>query len=644
MLLILGDKKMARKILLSFLTCFYSISLFSQRITSANYLPLVEKQSNQIIISIKPQKAKGSYFLYYRTEGMKNFQVRKMQTDSSGVLCHRIFTENLYGKNMEYFIVEKKENGTESTSLTHTIANFTQKESPDIYFQTNESPTPQSQKREPILNVNGSLSTSTKLSDNSENPGQNYTANGNLRIFKNISKNDYQFDFDTNFVHIDPRNQETESRINLSSMMLRFKKGEMQVEVGDISVNETEFTTSYLNRRGLRFEMNGKSLYLNSFFANSQQKTGFDGYGIPASNAGIFGAAAGINFKNSIKIRGMFMTGKDNLNSKTIISNENPFREGEIVSFWGEMNMLKNSLQLTGEISSSNYGSAQQKEDIQKESDTAWKTGIKYNKGILSFATDYENIGNRFNSIANLFLQNDREGLNGNIGINIKTFSWNISYLDKKNYAHSLLQDMLHEKRIGTILNWGIGSHFRIGADVSRDNLDYNSTTGLQTATSDMNTYNYTASLGYMAGSNGININIGKIESIHFTSNLNASLALNLRFGQFMSLNPTLSYQSNKNLNDDSTMTIYNFFLNSEITFIPQYFTLTVSTSYMNNESAGNTSTTWSVGGNLNFFMAEIFKNKIRPSLSIKSLFQGAKYGGSEANSAIFSLQADIAF
>jgi len=488
------------------------------------------------------------------------------------------------------------------------------------------------------------LSTSTKIADNSENPGQNYTANGNLRIFKNISKNDYQIDFDTNFAHMDPYNQEVENRINLSSMMLRVKKGEMQMEVGDVSVNETEFTTSYLNRRGLHFQMNGKNLYLNSFYTNSQQKTGFDGYGIPSSNSGIFGAVAGLNLKNIMKIRGMFMTGKDSLDSKTIFSNENPFREGEIFSLWGEMNVLKNRLQVSGEISSSNFGSAQEIEELQKESDTAWKAGIKFNQGILSFSTDYEEIGNHFNSIANLFLQNDREGLSSSLGLNIKTFSWNVSYLDKKNYMHNPLQDMLHQKRAGTSLNWGIGNHFRIGGEVSRDNLDYDSSTGLQTSSSDMNTYNYSASLGYMAGSNGININLGKTESVNYTSNLNASLSLNLRFGQFMSLNPTLSYQSNETFSDGSTSTIYNFYLSSEITFIPQYFTLTLSASYMNNEGAASESNNWTAGANLNFFAAKIFKDKIRPSLSIKSLFQGAKYGNIETNSAIFSLQADIAF
>ena len=619
-------------------------TVFSQGLPRVNYLPRVEKQPDQVIIRIVPPMARGAYFIHYRTEGMEEYQVRKMQADSSGAFAYRIPVQNLYGKNIEYYVVEKRADGSSVVSLTHTVADFTRKDSPAIYFQDQSSPGAPKRKLEMPLNVNASLSTSTKLKDNSEFPGQNYTANGNLRLYKNIVDNEYQFDFDTNFTHIDPRNEEIEKRINLSSMMIRFKKGDMQFEAGDVSVNGTEFTTSYLNRRGLRFEYAGKTLYLHSFYTNSQQKTGFDGFGIPDTDAGIFGAVAGVNLKDMLKVRGMFMSGKDNLDSKTVSYSENPYRQGDMLSLWSELSLLQNSLQIAGEISSSKYGAAAVEEDLEKESDTAWKAGLRYNRGILSFTADYEDIGDRFNSIANLFLQNDREGLNTNLGLNIKTFSWNVSYVDKKNYMHSLIQDMLHQKRIGTTFNWGIGTHFRIGADVSRDNLDYDSSTGLQTSSSDMNTNSYSASFGYMAGSTGINLNVGRIESVNFTSNLNASLGFNLRFGQFMSLNPTISYQENKTLLDGSKSTIYNVYLNSEITFIPQYFTMTLSASYMNNESPFSTSYNWTAGCNLNFFAAKIFKDKIRPSLSLKSAFQGAKYGDVKSDSAVFHLQADIAF
>jgi hypothetical protein len=637
--------KMVKKLLFIAASCWLVQPVFSQSLQRINYLPRVEMRQNQVVIRITPPPGRGTYFINYRTEGMNGFQVRKMQAEPSGAFSCLIPTANLYGKSIEYFVAEQKGDGMHPVSLTHTVAGFTQNESPEIYFQSDNPAAVPAHKRDPLFNVNASLSTSTKL-DESNDSGyyqQNYTANGNLRIFRNISKNDYQLDFDTNFVHIDPY-EKIENRINLSSMMIRFKKGNMQFEAGDVAVNQTEFTTSYLNRRGLRFELNGKSLYLNSFYTNSQQKTGFDGYGIPDSGAGIFGAVAGINLKNTAKVRGMFMTGKDNLDSKTVSYNENPFRQGDIFSLWGELNLLKSRLQIAGEISSSSYGAAAAENDLKKESDTAWKAGLKYNQGIFSLGADYEAIGNRFNSIANLFLQNDREGLSTNLGLNIKTFSWNINYIDKKNYLHSLVQDMLHQKRAGTTFNWGIGSHFRIGADLSRDNLDYDSSTGLQTSSSDMNTNSYSASFGYMAGSNGVTINVGKTESVRFTSNLNASLALNLRFGSFMSLNPTLSYQENETLSDGSKSTIYNVYLNSEITFIPQYLTLTFSASYMNNESSLSTSYNWTAGCNLNFFAAKIFKDKIRPSLSLKSMFQGAKYGEIKTDASIFNLQADIAF
>jgi hypothetical protein len=635
---------MAKKILMPIIFYLISIAVFSKAFQRANYLPQVKKQPTQVVIKLRPLRGNGVYFIHYRTDGMKNFQIRKMQAAPGGIVSHCIFTENLYGRNIEYFVVEEKADGSRSVSLTHTVTNFTQKESPEIYFQNNDAPVSQGRKWEAPVNVNASLSTATKLSDNSENPGQNYTANGNLRLYKNIVKNNYQLDFDTNFTHIDPRNEEIEKRINLSGMIIRFKKGAMQWEAGDVAVNETEFTTSYLNRRGLRFEISGESLYLNSFYTNSQQKTGFDGFGIPDAKAGIFGAVAGVNLKNTLKLRGMFMTGKDNLDSKTIYSNDNPYRAGDMFSLWGELNLFKNRMQLSGEISSSNYGSAQKEADIQKESDTAWKAGIKYNQGILSFNADYEEIGDQFNSIANLFLQNDREGLSTNLGLNIKTFSMNLSYIDKKTCIHDPNQDMLHQKRAGTTLNWGIGNHLRIGADLSQDNLDYDSSTGLQTSSSDMNTYNFSASFGYMAGANGLNLNLGKTESVNFTSNLNASLALNLRFGQFMTLNPTLGYQENENLGDGSKSTVYNFYLNSEITLIPNYFSLTLSASYMNNESEYSTSSSWSANANLNFFAAKIFKDKVRPSIALKSQFQGTKYGDIQTDSAIFWLQADIAF
>ncbi len=78
------------------------------------------------------------------------------------------------------------------------------------------------------------------------------------------------------------------------------------------------------------------------------------------------------------------------------------------------------------------------------------------------------------------------------------------------------------------------------------------------TGSEDMDTIRYAGTLGYVSGSNSLIFKLGKTESKTFTSNIDGSVALNLRFGNFLSLNPTLSYQSTENFADDSTSKIYN--------------------------------------------------------------------------------------
>ena len=157
-----------------------------------------------------------------------------------------------------------------------------------------------------------------------------------------------------------------------------------------------------------------------------------------------------------------------------------------------------------------------------------------------------------------------------------------------------------------------------------------------------MNTVNYTSTLGYMQGSNGVTLTLGKTESQTFTSNLSGSVALNLRFGQIFSLSPSYSYQNNKNLTDNSTSKIQNVYFNSELAFIPQLFTLTVSASYMINDNQGSRSTNGSVNANLNFYAAKLFKNKIQPALALKFKYQMSKYGETETDAAALFLQLDI--
>lgn len=645
---------MSRKVLYLLIIFFLSgfLVLQSGTLNFSNYLPKVTKKADEVIFSIDTFGTKKDIYFYYRVPGIKNFQVRKMKIDRHGRVYYQLSTKNLYGKKIEYFIMEKGGNHADALSPVFTLKDFTDKDSPEVYFQEVTAPpgTGSEKQREPFIKMNASGSLASQLHDNAEFPGEKFTASGNMRLYRNIydEKDDSEFDFDSTFTYTN-QPLDTESKVNLSNMKIRFRKGKHKFEAGDVSVTHTEFSTSYLTRRGMFYEMTGKALYLSSFYTNSQQKTGFDGFGFPPSDANIFGAVAGFNmgpeYTPIFKLRGMFMAGQDNLDSKTLVSSEDAFREGSMISVLAEANLFKSYLNLKGEYAQSNFGKAADKESIEKKKDEAWSAELGFNYGVFSARADYKKLGSDFNSIANLFLQNAREGLNSSIGLNIKSFSLSVNYTDQKTNFNDPLQPILRTRTLGTNLSWLIANHLQIGAEFGTNNLDYDQSTGLQTGGTDMDTINYAGTLGYIAGYNSFTIRLGRSESRTFTSNIDGSLALNLKFGNFLTLNPTLSYQSNKNLTDDSTANIYNLYLNSELSFVPQIFTLTLAGAYSKTDnSLMEDSSTLSADANLNFYMAKIFKDKVQPVLSVKGRYQESKYGSISSSSTALYLQFDFSF
>lgn len=612
----------------------------------SGYLPRVEKAANQITINIDSAAASKEFYIYYRIKGIKNFQVRKMKRDDYGHAYYQLSTDILFGSDLEYFIVEDRSALSDTMTPVFTITGITDKESPDIYFLDagQEGGGEESGPKDPLFfRIGASLSATGKLHDNADPPGEDFDANANLRIYKNIYKEKYQFDFDSNFTYTHNAGEE-EEKINLSNMSIKYVRGTHTIEAGDLSVNGTDFTISSLSRRGVHYQMDGKNLYLSSFFTNSQQKTGFDGFGIPPSSAYLFGATAGFNLGSTLKVRGMFMTGKDNQDSKTLVTVEDAFREGDLYSLWGEFSLFQSKLVLKGEFSRSSFGKAQEEDNVEKESDTAWRAGASFNHGIFSASGDYKKVGGDFSSIANLFLENDWEGLTTMAGIAYQSFSLNVSYTDRKTNITSTVQPMLRTKNIMAMANWLIANHIQVGAEFGLDNLDYDKSSGMMTGTDDMDTIKYAGTLGYIAGANGITLKLGKTESKSFTSNIDAAVALNLKFGNILSLNPTLSYQSTENFTDNSTSKVYNVFLNSELTIIQELFSFSFTGSWTKNDNTFMDSTMLSLGGNANLNLTKLFNNKIQPTLSLRGKYEEYKNGDTENDNVSLYLQADVSF
>ena len=627
--------------------------LHSNTLAFSNFLPKVVKQDDGVIIRIDTVNDRKDFYLYYRIPGLKKFQVRKMKKDKNGKIYYRLSTKNIYGKKIEYFFLEQGSSPGNTMSPVFTLNNFTKKSSPEIYFMNAAAITEPGEEEEKnfSIKIEPSLSTGPRLYDNSENPdeAEKIDTGINMRIYGDIhdEKDSLGVDFDSTFTYLN-NPSDTESKVSLSSMMVMFKKGSHKFAAGDLSIFNTEFTTSNLNRRGLFYELDGKNLYLSSFFTDSQQKIGFGGFGLPASEAGIFGATAGFNILAEqipvLKLRGSFLVGKDNLESKTMVLLEEVPRQGSMFSAWGEFNLFEEHVVFRGEYARSDVSEAAVISSTEKKKNEALGGEININFGAVYAGVDYQKVEADFNSIANLLLQNDRKGLNSNIGINVEFFSLDVNYSDEKTSLSSTIYPMLHTRTLNANLSLSLSSHLRVGANIGTNNLDYDESTGMQYGGSDMDTHNYSANFDYMSGANMVSLKFGKTESDTFTSNIDGSAALNLGFGDQLTLNSSLSYQENTNLLDESISKIYNIFLYAEISFVPQVFTLSMSGSLSKNKNSLNDDSSYFSGtAGLNFYMSKIFKSKIQPVLSFKGRYRRVQYGAApiEKNAAFF-LQFDL--
>jgi hypothetical protein len=617
----------------------------------SGYLPSVEKKNHAVVIKINTIENQKDFYIHYKTKGLEVFQVRKMKTDEQGNLYYQLSTDNLYGKTIEYFIARTDRIASDSILPVFTITGFTNKGSPEVYFSGSGQGSREGKgsKLKFPLRLSADLSASSRVyddwepaedkvdasqvDDDSESTEDRFDATGDIRLNSPFTGNKTQFGVDAGMTYTH-HPEETESRFNLTSMKVKFKARNHLFTAGDLSINGTEFTLGSWNRRGLRYKLEGKGLNLGLFFTNAQQKEGFEGVGIPSLDANILGAEAGFSIGSLVDVCGMFLTGKDNLKSITMenLDKEVSNREGNVYSIWGEMRLFKNKLALNGEFARSNFGSGADNDSIEKKNDNAWRSGVNFTHRFLQVSAEYKKVGREFDSIGNLFFFNGLKGLNTNVSIDIKTFSFDLDYRDEKSNMTNNGQSKLHYKEISTNFSWIIANHVRVGGELLLNNEDYEESTECE----DMNTFEYSACLGYIAGPNSIEVELGKGGGSNSDSIFKSSVGIILNMGRFLYLSPNFSYLSTKYFTIENTSKIshvsheYNAYIEGQVNFIPRYFYLTLLGSWFKEVNTNVDNTFLSAEGILSFNMSWLFKGKIQPTLSLRVNYLEGKNSNNE--------------
>jgi len=559
--------------------------------------------------------------IFFRYEGLSEFQVRNMDDAGEAGFVHMMDTGEISGLAFEYFLAAK---------VQSDIISFPSS-APDIPLKvtgTSAAPMPEiPQSLTPPQQVKEEFRLPVSLSGSSEKTlmesktlGQDIaypiSANGNLRIFRSSQFNTVSISLDSNLPFtLNPA--EGSPPINLSNLMLAVSLPRHTFRAGDINVNESEYSINAGGRRGVEYIFNNQKLYFHLYDVSSQQPQGLRGFGIPNAAMSLLGGTIGVTVvPNVFSIKAIYVTGKDDPTQagNTGFSSFIQGREGTVIAIAQDASLFENKMTIRSEYAHSQHRT------LDTEAETvggnAWNVRSDLALGFLNLGAGYKFIGKEFNPIGHQYFAKDRQGFAFNADLNLGKVTINGLWTSEGNNVESdsdAPQSDTSDQSVG--LTW-------IPAGVVSFNLRYRrgrqeaSQLAWQSALQMSLTQEYAAGMNLQFGALG-NLSVS-VSSMDQTSesdpaagqrNFMVNVGAGFRAGEILSLNPTFSLSIAKNLATLNSTTSYNSQVFAEISFYPKVASLSVVGGFARQElSPTITNDQWNVTGNLNIYLQELIK------------------------------------
>jgi len=186
------------------------------------------------------------------------------------------------------------------------------------------------------------------------------------------------------------------------------------VQVGDLVVQESEFSVGGMGRRGFGYRYDDSRHQAHLFAVNTVQLPGFRGLAWPVRGTELFGGSYGTQWREgTVKAKLVFLTGTDDpasaLNAASMPFLSTP-RAGTTVALTSEAALLDQRLSLAGE-----YARARTDRNLEDEvgalEDQAWRIGGAWTVPTYSVRASYRHIGRDFNTLGLPVLAGDRRGV-----------------------------------------------------------------------------------------------------------------------------------------------------------------------------------------------------------------------------------------
>ena len=256
---------------------------------------------------------------------------------------------------------------------------------------------------------------------------------GNLGSNSKIKDKEWEFTFNTNVRYLDqnlPVMMPMQKGFEVANWVFNssYAKDNLRLKasIGDVQVNETQYTANGLARKGGVFSFQYDTVQLSTFSVQSQQFYGLKGIGIEGSlDDHIIGASGGIAlFNRKMEFKVVYVTGGEPGDSYGISTSAGSKR-GDVFGFLLTSDFFGNKLKTEFETDFSRYD-PDTSDEFRSKSDNAYKLKLSGNLGTYNYEALYEYIGRDYAVVGNQMIQKDKQGVSMRNGLNLGVHNINL--------------------------------------------------------------------------------------------------------------------------------------------------------------------------------------------------------------------------
>lgn len=512
--------------------------------------------------------------------------------------------------------------------------------------------------------ISGDLAVEHLVHHQQEVPGEPKTqAAGQIRFYEKKDWADGSFLFDAHVVYTNqpiPQPNGDQPRWGLGSLQAVLTSGHQKLQVGDMMVQESEFTLGGAGRRGFDYAYAGMPTNAHLFALNTQTQINTRGVLWPEAASGVYGGSLGYGwFNDAFKAKVVFLSGKDDPSTAANAGYAFPttVRQGSTGALVLDGRLLENRLNLSGEYARSLY-TPDALLLLPKDTDQAWRVSGLWNSGAFSAHLGYHDIGRDFGTVGVAYFVGDRRLLDGTLSWNKPSWSLSALVSDERtnptgqpsgpaglNQAWNQTLGLDGRVVISPQLAWRLG--LRQAKQEAETTLDplipfSNSTrsgvvTGLDWMLPPLTTLSFNAQYDRLASLGG-----GDVSGNSLTLSFGGALGL----GRWGRLSPNLSWSRTLSEPGDQKTTVSNAFLNAEVVLVPSILTFTLNGGESHSVlPTGDTLDTTNVEGTLRYFLDAWLKGHARASLGVKGGYTHfPSLGGAPANDNRVLLVLNVSF